>query len=492
MILCDLLKQCNIDSHANSTRDIRHICCDSRMAGPFSIFVCIKGALTDGHLFALSAYNKGCRCFIIEHEIQLPKGCDIIYTDNSRDALAKLSSILYEEPSSKLKIIGITGTKGKTTTALMIQGILNMLEIPTGYIGTNGIMYNNYHHMSANTTPESCDIQRYLSDMVDAGIKYVVLEVSSQALYLGRVKYIEFDTCIFTNLYVDHIGEYEHPDFEHYRDSKAKLFSDFSPQKVIANVDDEYYKYITGGFNGNIETYGIHNDAQHSAQDIEMYKTDNSFGMSFNYVSKGQKFPLTIKFPGEFNVSNAIAAIAACQGIVDDTPSIVNAIQNVTVAGRFEIVPALPYATIVIDYAHNGVSMRSVLETIRMYNPQRIITLFGSVGSRTRMRRAELGYVASVLSDHCIVTSDNPDAESPFLVIQDIIHAFDPNGCKYDRIEDRKQAIVYAMSLLGRGDVLLLAGKGHENYQFISGHKVPFCERDIVMETAKNMQENFV
>ena len=493
MILYDILKQCdNMNIPKNASRDIRHICCDSRMAGPFSIFVCIKGAVTDGHLYALAAYNNGCRCFVVEREIQLPKDCDIIFTDNSRDALAKLSNILYEQPSSKLKVIGITGTKGKTTTALMISGILNILDIPTGYIGSNGIMYKNFHHMSANTTPESCDIQRYLSDMVDAGIKYVVIEVSSQALYLGRVKYVEFDTCIFTNLSIDHIGEHEHPTFDHYRDCKAKLFSEFCPKRIIVNADDDHADYMTRKCKIGIETYGIRTPAQHTARNIELYKTNNTFGMSFDYVTEKEQYPLTIKFPGEFNISNALAAITVCRGITNDIEAIIKAIQYVTVAGRFELVTALPYATIIIDYAHNGVSMRSVLETIRMYNPRRIITLFGSVGSRTKMRRAELGYISSILSDHCIVTSDNPDTESPFLIIQDIIHAFDPNGCKYDKIEDRKQAIIYAMSLLGRGDVLLLAGKGHENYQLISGRKVPFCERDIVIETAKSMQENFV
>jgi UDP-N-acetylmuramoyl-L-alanyl-D-glutamate--2,6-diaminopimelate ligase len=213
-----------------------------------------------------------------------------------------------------------------------------MLDIPTGYIGSNGIMYKNYHHMSANTTPESCDIQRYLSDMVDAGIKYVIIEVSSQALYLGRVEYIEFDTCIFTNLSIDHIGEHEHPNFEHYRDCKAKLFTKFHPKRIIVNNDDDHTKYMICKCEAEAETYGIKTSAQHTACNIKLYKTNNTFGMSFDYLCGNSKYPLTINLPGEFNISNALAAITTCSGITGDIEAIIKAIQCVKVPGRFELV----------------------------------------------------------------------------------------------------------------------------------------------------------
>lgn len=489
MILNELLKQGDLETNEKHKLDIDiyHICCDSRLAGPNSIFVCIKGAVTDGHLYALSAYNRGCRCFVVEYDPHLPNDCNVIYTNDSRLALARLADILYDHPSRKLKVIGITGTKGKTTTALMISGVLNTLGIPTGYIGSNGIQYGDFRHSSANTTPESCDIQRYLHDMVDSGIKYAVIEVSSQALYLGRVKYVHFDTCVFTNLSPDHIGEHEHPNFEHYRACKASLFSDYNPRRVLVNADDQNSEFMLCNCKVSAETFGIHKTALHTAENIVMYKADNALGMSFDYVCENQRIPLTINFPGEYSISNALAAIAICRGLCNDTQAILNALSKITVEGRFEIVPALPYATIIIDYAHNGISMCSVLETLRMYVPHRIITLFGSVGSRTYMRRAELGLTASRLSDYCILTSDNPDGESPYLIIRDIAAAFDPNGCEYKEIVDRREAIIYAMSILQPGDILLLAGKGHEDYQLVGGHKIPFCEREIVLETAKKM-----
>ena len=486
----DLIKQIDSKINITSDREINHICCDSRLAGPYSVFVCIKGAVTDGHLYASSAYSHGCRCFVAETEINLPNGCDIVYTDDSRRTLAFLSSILHSHPSKELRVIGITGTKGKTTVALMISGILNKLGIPTGYIGSNGVKYGKFRHMTANTTPESCDIQSYLRDMVDDGIKYAVIEVSSQALYMGRVRYIDFDTCIFTNLYQDHIGPHEHPTFEHYRDCKQSLFTQYNINRVLINADDQYSKYMVENCQVCHETFGIDKSDQNTAENISMYKLENTLGMSFDYVCDQGIFPLSIKFPGRFSISNALAAISACRGIVDDVPAIINALSQITVEGRFEIVPALPYATIVIDYAHNGASMRSVLETLRMYSPRKIITLFGSVGGRTVMRRAELGKVASQLSDYCILTSDNPDSEDPRYIIYDIAKAFDPNGCRYYAIPDREKAIVHAMSILEPGDILLLAGKGHENYQLINGRRIPFCERQIVLDTAKAMQKS--
>ncbi len=485
----ELLRQSGLATEFKSSHEINHICCDSRLAGPFSVFVCIKGAVTDGHLYADAARSKGCRCFIAQKDLQLPSDCDVFITDDSRNALALLSCLLYNAPSKAIRIIGITGTKGKTTTALMISGILNKMGIETGYIGSNGIMYKDFHHMTVNTTPESCDIQAHLRDMVDCGVKYAVIEVSSQALYHGRVKYISFDTLIYTNLYHDHIGEHEHPTFEHYRDCKKSLFTEFECNRIIVNEDDQYSEYMVENCSPAPQTYGIDKSCQNYAENIEMYRNENTLGMSFDYVCEQGRFPAIIKMPGKYSISNSLATITACRGIVNDIPGIIKALGEISVQGRFEIVPALPYATVIIDYAHNGASMTSVLETLRMYEPNRIITLFGSVGCRTKMRRAELGLVASRLSDYCILTSDNPDTEDPHQIIYEIARSFDPDGCKYYAIPDRKKAIEYAMSILKLGDILLLAGKGHENYQYICGRKIPFCERDIVLETAEIMNK---
>lgn len=489
MKLDELLAQCKLLPNGGVTPlDIRHVCCDSRTARDDSVFVCIIGSVTDGHLYARSAYEHGCRAFIAEYDPELPEDAVIIYTRNTRGILAELAAVLYRHPSDELKVIGITGTKGKTTTALMICGILNNCGIPTGYIGSNGVMYGSFKHQTANTTPESCDIQRYLRDMADNGIKYAVIEVSSQALYLGRVHCVSFDTCVFTNLSHDHIGGTEHPDFEHYKACKASLFTAYPIKRAVVNADDEATGYMLRGCPVPPEEFGLRSDAQNSATDISMYKKRNRLGMSFSYVRDGNKYPLTISLPGEFNILNALAAITVCYGIIDNIQEIISSISGITAEGRFELVPALPYATIIIDYAHNGISLRSVLETLRKYcGTGRIICLFGSVGSRTQLRRAELGAVASRLSDLCILTSDNPDSEDPDLIIRDIAAAFEPDGCQYISIPDRRKAIITAMGMLRSGDILLLAGKGHENYQLVRGRRHPFCERDIVREAAAEM-----
>lgn len=486
----DIIEQSGLKGVVTSTREVNHVCCDSRVAGEYSIFVCIEGVVTDGHLYAKNAYDRGCRCFVAQKPLSIDTECDVVYVDNSRDALAHLSDIVYNHPSGEIKVIGITGTKGKTTTALMISEILNKLGIPTGYIGSNGIQYGVFRHMSANTTPESCDIQGHLRDMIDYGMQYAVIEVSSQALYMGRVKYIQFDTCIFTNLYPDHIGEHEHPSFDHYRDCKKKLFEDYCSEFVLINADDPHSTYMTERCAAKIESYGIRNNADNHAEKIKMIKTDNTLGMSFLYVCCDGRFRATINFPGEFSVSNALAAIAVCKRISGaKIRCIMKALSEVQVEGRFQVIPALPYATIVIDYAHNGASLQAVLETLRKYEPCRIITLFGSVGGRTKMRRPELGRVASLYSDFCILTSDNPDVEDPQSIICDIALAFDKEGCDYCSIPDRQKAIEYAMSILKDGDILLLAGKGHENYQLIFGRRIPFCEKDIVLKTAESMKK---
>lgn len=468
--------------------EVTHICCDSRLAGPDSVFVCIRGLVTDGHIYAGRAYDNGCRCYVACTPLELPDDCTVAYTDDTRLALARLADILYGHPSQQLTVIGITGTKGKTTVALTVKGILDGLGLPTGYIGSNGIIYGDFHHLGTNTTPESCDIQRYLRDMVDAGMRYAVIEVSSQALYLGRVRFLNFDTCVFTNLSPDHISANEHPSFEHYRDSKARLFSEFSPRHAVVNVDDGHAAYMLRGCRADIVTYGIVSPAMHTATSPERFRTRSALGMRFIYSNGKRRAEAQVPFPGEFSVSNALAALAICSIYSDRTARMLQLLAGVTVPGRFELVHALPYATIVIDYAHNGVSMTSVLRALQQYSHRRIITLFGSVGGRTEMRRAELGRAASALSDLCILTADNPDNESPADIARDIVAGFVPGGCDYKIITDRREAICYAMSLLQSRDILLLAGKGHERYQLIGGAKLPFCERDIVMQEAQRYQ----
>ncbi len=466
--------------------EIRHICCDSRAARLDSVFVCIKGAVADGHLYARAAYNLGCRAFVAEHRPDLPRDAMLFISDNTRLALAKLSDALYDHPSRRIKVIGITGTKGKTTTSLMIAGILNKCGVPTGYIGSNGVEYRNFRHLTSNTTPESCDLQRTFADMASAGMKYVALEVSSQALYLDRVRCIEFDTCVFTNLSPDHIGGVEHPSFEHYKASKASLFTEYKLGRAVVNSSDPASADMLGACDcDDVENFGLGSRARHTAENIMNLRRSGSLGVSFDYICGSYRKNARIALPGEFNIENALAAFAVCGRILPSFDAMVDALSDIRAEGRFELVEALPYATIVIDYAHNRTSLYSVLKTLRSYNPRRLICLFGSVGGRTVRRRAELGAVASELCDISILTADNPDCEDPALIIRDIAASFVPGGSSYISIPDRAEAIRYAVGIIGEGDILLLAGKGHENYQLVKGIKKPFCERQIVLEAAE-------
>ncbi|HHT53586.1 MAG TPA: UDP-N-acetylmuramoyl-L-alanyl-D-glutamate--2,6-diaminopimelate ligase [Clostridiales bacterium] len=463
---------------------IGHVCCDSRVARADSVFVCIRGAVTDGHLYARSAYNLGCLAFVGEYKLDLPGDAAVVICENPRFALARLSAVLFGFPSRRLKVIGVTGTKGKTTTALMIAGILNRCGIPTGYIGSNGILFDSFRHHTANTTPESCDLQRYMFEMAECGIKYLALEVSSQAVYLERIRYLDFDTCVFTNLSPDHIGGAEHPDFNHYKACKARLFSEYNPARAVVNANDPHTPDIIRNYRGEITTFGLGGSAHITAGNITLLSPGNVLGTAFDFISGTYKKRTTLSLPGDFNIQNALAAAAVCQKIIPDTDKILSVLEDIKVEGRFECMDALPYATIVIDYAHNGISLSSVLRTLRAYNPRRLICLLGSVGGRTQMRRRELGAIASALCDFCILTADNPDCEDPVLVIRDIASAFVPGGCDYISIPDRREAIMFAVGMLREGDILLLAGKGHENYQLIKGIKWPFSEKEIVLEAA--------
>ncbi len=489
MKLCDLVKGLDHTClRALPDAEITYICHDSRKAGPDSLFVCIVGYVSDGHNYALSAYDNGARVFVAQRPLDLPRDAVVLTVPDTRIALATLAATIYNNPANKLCVIGITGTKGKTTTALMIHGVLEKLGIPSAYIGTNGIDFGGRHYATANSTPESLDLHDYMAQMVECGIKYVVMEVSSQSLKLHRVHGISFDYCIFTNLYPDHIGGVEHADMEEYKACKKLLFSFPDIRDILVNADSPEAAYMTADTTAPITAFGMGKKCDWRAAKVRPEICYRVPGTTFECrTPDGQLLPVSIPFPGDYSVYNALCALAVCDKIGVPITDSIAALSVVRVKGRFEPVflASRPESTFIIDYAHNGASLRAVLEALRTYKPKRLICLFGSVGDRTQMRRAELGAVASELADLSILTSDNPGNESPDKIIADIAAAFDHD--RYVCIPDRAKAIFYAVKIAKKGDVILLAGKGHEAYQYVQGKRLPFSEREILIEIDKQL-----
>ena len=455
------------------------------------VFVCISGSVVDGHEYARGAYDKGCRTFVAEREINLPDDAYVIIVKDSRKALALLSAAFFDYPANKMTLIGITGTKGKTTSSLLIYNILKDNGIPVGYIGSNGVSYNDVQTSTVNTTPESTRLHEYLKTMYDAGIRTVVMEVSSQALKMARVYGIKFNIGVFTNLSPDHIGEFEHPDFNDYKNCKHSLFTDYGVEYIVYNYDDEYSADMISGNHAEKASISAKGDrsADYRADGIYFYRTSSKIAVNFQCKEKNDSYEVDLSFPGDFSVYNALTAIAVCKRLGLNTEQIVSTLKNVRIKGRFETYPLPNGATVVIDYAHNGVSLKAALSSLREYSPTRLICLFGSVGGRTKMRRAELGLVASRDADFCILTSDNPDFESPNAIIAEIASYFTTNSCPYVAIADRKKAIEHALSMSQHGDIILLAGKGHESYQLICGNREKFSEAEIIAEYCESLEK---
>ena len=479
--------------------DISDVCVssvtrDSRNASAGSLFVCIKGASFDGHDYAMSAYSNGCRYFLTEHAITLPSDAIQITTKDTRIALAYISAEFFSHPSKELHIVGITGTKGKTTTALTAYHLLNSLGMKAGYIGSNGIQFDSYCYSTANTTPESYELHKYMRLMVDAGVKYLIMEVSSQAVYMNRIHGIEFTTAVFTNLSRDHIGGNEHPTFEHYRDSKKRLFTDFGAKNIIYNADDPHAEYMISEAKCNKTScsYGNTKNASLRVMNAKQKSHTGSIGVSFDITNGEQIFASSVSAPGIFSVYNALLASAICVSLGASLRKIANTLPDISIKGRFECVDVLQGVPFIIDYAHNGASLTAALNALREYSPRRLICLFGSVGGRTKERRAELGDAASALADLSILTADNPDFETPESVISDIEKSYLKRGLTlnkdYVKIPDRREAIRYAVKEARRGDIVLLAGKGHEDYQLINGKKLPFSELAILKEAASELE----
>ena len=490
MLLTSLLGKIKyvVSSGDVTAQEISSFCHDSRLATDGSLFVCIKGSAVDGHDFAHQAYSAGCRSFLAERELSLPSDACVIITENTRRGLAEISAEFYDHPSKKLHVVGITGTKGKTTSALTAYTLLNASGISAGYIGSNGVMYGERKFHTANTTPESSELQRHMYNMASEGVKYLIMEVSSQAIYMDRIHGISFETVAFTNLYEDHIGGAEHPTFEHYRDSKRRLFTEYSSENVIYNSDDPFSEYMISECKSTSRiSFSASGDENTSiyAKNTRASKSESALGISFDTYTENLSAHTFVPMPGAFSVYNALLALAICKTAGIDIKSAIKKLEQVSAEGRFEAVPSPTGATFIIDYAHNGASLTAALTALKEYSPKRLICLFGSVGGRTFGRRRELALAASTLADLCILTADNPDFEAPEDIIDDIASHFpSSSSCPYVKIPDRRDAIRFAVANAEKGDIVLLAGKGHEDYQLICGKKLPFSERAVIKEAS--------
>ena len=461
--------------------NIEDLSYNSKKARGGVIFFCLVGAKADGHSFAHEAYRAGVKIFVCERVLSLGDDAVQIVVPNSRIALAEMSASFFGHPEKKLKIIGVTGTKGKSSVCEMIYHIFTSCGKKAALIGTIGIKTPKEFIPTENSTPESYILYKSLNKMYECGTEFVAMEVSSQAIYQDRIHGIFFDASIMTNLSEDHIGPYEHPNFEHYKNCKKELFR--KTKYAFLNIDDTYFKEFSNYASCNILTYGINENADIVARDIMPFKAGNIFGISFECSAFGKNTSVTLPVPGMFSVYNALSAIAVCRyfgiSIFDSS----HALENVRIKGRFETVNTpLENITCVIDYAHNKDSLRRVLETIKEYSPSRLVCVFGSVGGRTKQRRKDMELVANALADYCIITSDNPDNESPGDIIDDIAQYISPE--KYIKIEDRADAIKYAIETAKDGDFILFCGKGHEEYQLINGKKIYFSEKEIITKEA--------
>lgn len=480
MRLTELLKNLEYKCEQGSLdTDVRSVVFDSRKAEKDSLFICIKGAVSDGHKYAQEVVEKGTSVLVVQDDVTVPEQVTVIKVPDSRYAMACISAAWFGHPAEKMKVIGITGTKGKTTTTYLVKSILENAGHKVGLIGTIEAIIGDKVIPAANTTPESYIVQQYFAQMVEAGCDSVVMEVSSQGLMLHRTAGFLFDLGIFTNIEPDHIGPNEHKDFDDYIHCKGMLFKQC--RVGIVNADDEHLENVLEGHTCELETFGFSEKADLRAKELHLVTGKGTLGIA--YQAEGlMDFPVEIDLPGKFSVYNSLTAIAICRHFGVSVENIQKALKAAKVKGRIEMVKVSDAFTLMIDYAHNAMSLESLLTTLREYRPTRLVCLFGCGGNRSKLRRYEMGEVSGRLADLTIITSDNPRNEEPQAIIDDIKIGIGRTEGEYVEIADRKEAIAYAIHHGQPGDIIVLAGKGHEDYQEIKGKKYPMDERDLIRE----------
>ncbi len=473
MLLSQLL--CGVEAEwSEKDLNVTAICYNSQKASEGSLFVCIKGFQADGHCFIEDAIRRGAKAVVVEDDVEVVGALKIRVPD-SRKALAMISANYFGHPAKEMKIIGVTGTNGKTTVSSLLKQILEFCGKKVGLIGTNGNMIGDEELPSERTTPESYELHELFRRMKDRGVEYVVMEVSSHSLVLSRVYGIPFVCGIFTNLTQDHLDF--HITMENYLEAKKMLFP--MCETAVINADDAAGKEILKTAACPMMSYAIDNEADWRADNVRI----SARGILFDLWNQGKSHAVRLGIPGKFSVYNAIAsALAALSlGLAQDDVFTALAVAQ-GVKGRAETVYTNTDYTVIIDYAHTPDGLDNIIRTVKEFAKGRVITLFGCGGDRDRTKRPIMGEIAGELSDYCIITSDNPRTEDPESIIREIEEGMKRTSCKYVAIENRREAISHALHMGREGDCIILAGKGHETYQIIGTEKRDFDERVIIKE----------
>ncbi len=464
--------------------EIGDIVYDSRRAKPGSLFVCIRGSASDGHRYAEAAVRAGAVAVVAEEPVEAP-GAQVVTVEDTRKALALLSAAYFGKPAQgDIKVIGVTGTKGKTTTAYMLRAMLEAAGHKTGVMGTIGVLIGEESTPLDNTTPISYEVQKYLRAMADAGCEYCVMEASSIGLKDYRVYGFPFEVGVFTNFSEDHIGGVEHKDMQEYLESKARLFS--LCKTGVVNGDDPNLPGLLAQSTCEVKTYGFGAGVWLQGKDCRHLTRPGLLGIAFE-THGALSATIEVGIPGRFNAYNALAAIGCCQVLGIPLEAMQKGLREVKVKGRVEPVPVPGNFTLLLDYAHNALSMESLLTTLREYHPKRLICLFGAGGNRPKVRRYEMGEVSGRLADLSVITADNSRFENVMDIIEDIKTGMKKTDGEYLVIPDRREAIRWCLKNAGEGDIVVLAGKGHEDYQEIEGKKYPFDERVVIKELLEEM-----
>ena len=481
MKLSQVLKNIPLVGAIDNDVEITNIAYDSRRIIPGSLFVCIKGYQTDGHQYVENAIQSGAVAVLVQDHMELSAVC-CLKTPDTRKALAMAAANFYGHPEQKLSVVAVTGTNGKTTVTTLVKSILEYAGKTVGLIGTNANMIGETVLPTERTTPESLELFELFAQMVAAGVTHVVMEVSSHSLFLHRVFGIQFAAAVFTNLTQDHLDFHE--TMENYYLAKRMLFD--VCDKAIVNIDDAYGRRIADDISCPCITYGIDEAADFKAQELRI----SSRGVIFDLPVGEETLSVRLGIPGKFSVYNGLAAFVASLALDVPVDKAIDALLMAKgVPGRAETVYTRTDYTIIIDSAHTPDGLENIIGTVQEFAQGRVITVFGCGGDRDPVKRSIMGEVAGRLSDYCVITSDNPRTEDPMSIIRQIEAGMKKTTCDYTIIENRREAIRFAMENAEPGDCILLAGKGHETYQIIGKEKRHFDEREVIRDILAQMTE---